>query len=77
MSGIEFDKEFDKLSKGSQSSTFSARSARMSNQQSSAFPAGISNVKSRESLVMSSDIPEDPFIAAPFSLPGKNAKSIH
>jgi hypothetical protein len=38
------------------------------------FPTGISNVKSRESLVMSSDIPEDPFIAAPFSLPGKNTE---
>jgi len=30
-------------------------------------------VKSRESLVMCSEIPEDPFIGAPFSMPGKNS----
>jgi hypothetical protein len=33
---------------------------------------GISNVKSRESLVMTyTDMAEDPFSSAPFSLPGK------
>lgn len=36
------------------------------------FVAGISNVKSRESLVMTySDNTEDPFSSAPFSLPSK------
>lgn len=36
------------------------------------FVEGISNVKSRESLVMAySDNTEDPFSSAPFSLPSK------